>query len=58
MRTSLILYKKSNGKTKNVILFISHAIRKLPLIISIIDEVIPHPEHSKPKKVFHKHGMR
>jgi hypothetical protein len=24
----------------------------------MIDEVIPQPEHSKPKKVFHRHGIR
>jgi len=41
-----------------VILFFSHARRKFPLKISIIDEVTPHPEHSKPKKVFHRHGIR
>jgi|SaaInlStandDraft_1057018.scaffolds.fasta_scaffold39151_3 hypothetical protein len=49
--------KVNEGTIRKVNLLISHAIKKLPLNISIIEVVKPHDKHSNPKHDFHRQGM-
>ena len=50
--------KVNEGTIRKVNLLISHAIKKLPLNISILEFVKPHEKHSNPKHDFHRQGMR
>jgi hypothetical protein len=50
--------KVNKGISRKVNLLISHAIKRLPFNISIIEVVKPHEKHSNPKHDFHRQGMR